>query len=164
MPWKKFDWRGNLKKRTKTWLVRTGKIYVLWTGGTKRLGKSLGPGFVAWLPVPRLISRGAGRWWRKFVVGRVSLRLGRAVRCRNWESFRFLETRMRRLFVKATGMGHGKIQEGCFTHGVKLSLWFGPQPVAQSNRNFRIHASAAWPVLAGDCQSKWSCLFWNHFS
>lgn len=29
----------------------------------------------------------------------------------------FLETRMRRLFVKATGMGHGKIQEGCFTHG-----------------------------------------------
>lgn len=29
---------------------------------------------------------------------------------------------MRRLFVKATGIGHGKIQEACFTHGVKLSL------------------------------------------
>lgn len=27
---------------------------------------------------------------------------------------------MRRLFVKATGIGHGKIQEACFTHGVKL--------------------------------------------
>lgn len=44
------------------------------------------------------------------------------------------------------------------------SLWFGPYPVAQSSRNFGVRASAAWPALTRDCQSKWSCLFWNHFS
>lgn len=118
MPWKKFDLRGNLKKRLKAWLVRPGKVFVLWIEGTKSLGNSVGPGFTVWLLVPQLVSQELGGAEGSFVVGQVSLRLRGGWRDAGTESLLgFLETRMRRLFVKATGMGHGKIQEGCFTHG-----------------------------------------------
>lgn len=57
MPGKKFDLRGNLEKRMKAWLVRPGKLFVLWTEGTKSLGNSVGPGFIVWLLVPQLVSQ-----------------------------------------------------------------------------------------------------------
>lgn len=72
----------------------------------------------------------------------------------------FLETRMRRLFVRATGMGHGKIQDGCFypwgetLFGLDSSQWH------RVTESFEfVHLPLGQSLL--ETVSKWSCLFWN---
>jgi len=46
-----------------TWLMKSGKISVLWMGGTKKLGRAAGPEFVAWLVMPPPVPQGAEVEW-----------------------------------------------------------------------------------------------------
>lgn len=97
-------------------------------GGARKAFRALDRGHKepGWLCWPRVysVAVGATAGFSELGGAEGSLLLAKLVLdCRGWRDagteslLGFLERRMRRLFVKATGMGHGKIQEGCFTHG-----------------------------------------------